>query len=174
VGLKPFERVVQDHGRTVWRVCRVLLGPIEADDAWAETFLAALKAYPSLPPDSNVEAWLVTIAHRKAIDQHRLRVRTPLPVEELPERVAPPPADRDDDLWAALDALPPTQRAAVAYHHVAGLPYAQVAEILGNSEAAARRAAADGIRTLRASSIGRTTVAATGQTGSDTPRKVRK
>jgi DNA-directed RNA polymerase specialized sigma24 family protein len=71
VTLPPFEEVVRIHGPTVWRVCRALLGPVEADDAWSETFLAALRAYPQLGPDSNVEAWLVTIAHRKAIDQHR-------------------------------------------------------------------------------------------------------
>jgi RNA polymerase sigma factor (sigma-70 family) len=151
VGLKPFEQVVVEHGPTVLRVCRVLLGPVEADDAWAETFLSALQAYPRLSEESNVQAWLVTIAHRKAIDQLRLRGRTPVPVAELPERGGHQPAERDDDLWAALDRLPPTQRAAVAYHHVAGLPYAQVAEILGNSEAAARRAAADGIKKLRGS-----------------------
>jgi RNA polymerase sigma factor (sigma-70 family) len=151
VGLKPFEQVVVEHGPTVLRVCRVLLGPVEADDAWAETFLSALQAYPRLSEESNVQAWLVTIAHRKAIDQLRLRRRTPVPVAELPERGSHQPAERDDDLWAALDRLPPTQRAAVAYHHVAGLPYAQVAEILGNSEAAARRAAADGIKKLRES-----------------------
>ena len=42
------------------------------------------------------------------------------------------------------------QREALAYHHLAGLPYAQVGAILGNSEAAARRAAADGLKSLRA------------------------
>ena len=150
MGLKPFEQVVAEHGPTVLRVCRVLLGPADADDAWAETFLAALRAYPTLSPESNVEAWLVTIAHRKAIDQYRGRRRRPTPVERLPEPPSVLPRERDDDLWAALDALPRTQRAAVAYHHVAGLPYAEVAEILGNSEAAARRAAADGIKRLRA------------------------
>ena len=67
------------------RVCRAMLGRADADDAWAETFLAALKAYPSLRPDSNVRAWLVTIAHRKAIDQTRSRARRPLPVDDLPE-----------------------------------------------------------------------------------------
>jgi RNA polymerase sigma factor (sigma-70 family) len=149
VGLQPFEQVVAEHGPLVLRVCRALLGPVEADDAWAETFLSALRAYPRLPPDSNLQAWLVTIAHRKAIDQHRLRRRLPLPVERLPESGRSAVAERDDDLWSALAALPPTQRAAVAYHHVGGLPYAQVAELLGNSEAAARRAAADGIKTLR-------------------------
>jgi DNA-directed RNA polymerase specialized sigma24 family protein len=37
----------------------------------------------------------------------------------------------------------------VAYHHIAGLPFADIAALLGNSPVAARRAAADGIKTLR-------------------------
>jgi DNA-directed RNA polymerase specialized sigma24 family protein len=55
----------------------------------------------------------------------------------------------DGELWDEVKALPFTQRAAVTYHHLVGLPYAEIAAILGNSEAAARRAAADGIKTLR-------------------------
>jgi RNA polymerase sigma factor (sigma-70 family) len=149
VTLPPFEEVVRIHGPTVWRVCRALLGPVEADDAWSETFLAALRAYPQLGPDSNVEAWLVTIAHRKAIDQHRVRARAPLPVPELPEGSAEAETTVDGELWDEVKALPFTQRAAVTYHHLVGLPYAEIAAILGNSEAAARRAAADGIKTLR-------------------------
>ena len=148
MGLQPFEHVVSEHGPTVLRVCRALVGPVDADDAWAETFLAALQAYPRLSPASNVEAWLVTIAHRKVIDQHRARQRRPRPTDRLPEQ-ATESHERDDTLWAALEALPWTQRAAVAYHHVGGLPYVEVAALLGNSEAAARRAAADGIKTLR-------------------------
>ncbi|HEX4218550.1 MAG TPA: sigma factor, partial [Acidimicrobiales bacterium] len=61
MGLKPFEEVVTAHGPTVLRVCRALLGYHEAEDAWAETFLAALRAYPHLDADANVEAWLVTV-----------------------------------------------------------------------------------------------------------------
>ena len=147
--LPPFEEVVRIHGPTVWRVCRALLGPVEADDAWSETFLGALRAYPQLEPDSNVEAWLVTIAHRKAIDQHRVRARAPLPVPELPEGSTEAQTTVDGELWDEVKALPFTQRAAVTYHHLVGLPYAEIAAILGNSEAAARRAAADGIKTLR-------------------------
>ena len=63
---KPFEQIVDEHGPTVLRVCRAVLGPADAEDAWSETFLSALKAYPDLDPDANVEAWLVTIAHRQA------------------------------------------------------------------------------------------------------------
>jgi DNA-directed RNA polymerase specialized sigma24 family protein len=43
----------------------------------------------------------------------------------------------------------PTQRQTVAYHYLAGLAYAEIANILGGSPAAARRAAADGIAALR-------------------------
>jgi DNA-directed RNA polymerase specialized sigma24 family protein len=48
----------------VLRVCRVLLAGPDADDAWSETFLAAMRAYLDLPGSANVETWLVTIAHR--------------------------------------------------------------------------------------------------------------
>ena len=111
-----------------------------------------MRGYPELPDGSNVEAWLVTIAKRKAIDQHRSRVRRPMPVDEVPETVGVDPdlTDRDDELWAALRDLPRKQREAIAYHYVAGFPYAEIATLLGNSEAAARRAAADGMKSLRA------------------------
>lgn len=147
-----------EHGPTVLRVCRAVLGPHDAEDAWSETFLAALRAYPGLRPGSNVEAWLVTIAHRKAIDQYRARARRPVPTGEPPERNRPsrhaPAADesgawRDSALWDALRALPLKQRQTIAYHYLADLPYAEVADLVGGTADAARRAAADGIRTLR-------------------------
>jgi RNA polymerase sigma factor (sigma-70 family) len=148
---EPFEKVVARHADAVLRVCRVLLGAHDAEDAWSETFLAALRAYPDLPETANTEAWLVTIAHRKAIDVLRARKRQPAPVEEVPE--APTtlgvPGDQDADLWQAVAALPDKQRQAVAYHYVAGLPYAEIAVILGGTTDAARRAAADGIKNLR-------------------------
>jgi RNA polymerase sigma factor (sigma-70 family) len=156
--LRPFEQIVTDFGPMVLRVCRAVLGPDEAEDAWSETFLAALRAYPRLDEGANVEAWLVTIAHRKAIDATRAAARRPVAAGSLPERPASTgrPEDWDGDLWAALAALPAKQRAAVAYHYLAGLPYAQIAEITGGSTDAARRAAADGIKTLRATYLART------------------
>ena len=151
MSLPPFEVVVADHGTTVLRICRAMVGTDDADDAWAETFLAALAAYPRLEPNSNVRGWLATIAHRKAIDQIRKRNRAPLPVDRLPEVPGRcgEPAPRHDDLWTAVAALPTKQRGAVLYHYVAGLPYAEVGQLLDSSEAAARRAAADGMRALR-------------------------
>ncbi|MFW6186945.1 MAG: RNA polymerase sigma factor, partial [Actinomycetota bacterium] len=83
---QPFERVVSAHGATVLRVCRAVLGAhADAEDAWSETFLAALRAYPELPEDANVQAWLVTVAHRKAIDITRAQQRRAVPVGEVPD-----------------------------------------------------------------------------------------
>ncbi|HZE31116.1 MAG TPA: sigma-70 family RNA polymerase sigma factor [Actinoallomurus sp.] len=149
--MQPFEQIVTDHGPMVLRVCRAVVGPHDAEDAWSETFLSAMKAYPDLPPDANIEAWLVTIAHRKAIDVTRADARRPTPVEEIPERPsdAGRPEGWDGDLWQALKALPTRQRQAVAYHYLAGLPYKEIAAVSGGSTDAARRAAADGIKTLR-------------------------
>ncbi len=150
--LPPFEDVVSRYGPTVLRVCRAVVAWADAEEAWSETFLAALRTYPALPAGSNIEAWLVTIAHRKAIDQGRAHRRRPVPVEDVPEQAVQAPVP-DAELLAALTQLPPTQRQAVAYHYLGGLPYREVAAILGNSESAARRAAADGVKKMRQSLI---------------------
>ena len=150
MSLPPFERVVAEHGAVVLRVCRAVLRPQDAEDAWSETFLAALAAYPRLRPDSDVRAWLVTIAHRKAIDGWRAGRRA-VPVESPPEAAVADPEPPDGELLDAVRALPPKQRAAVAYRYLADLSYADVARLLGGSEAAARRNAADGIAALRRS-----------------------
>jgi RNA polymerase sigma factor (sigma-70 family) len=157
VALEPFDRVVTEHGPTVLRVCRALLGPADADDAWSETFLSALRAYPDLRPGSNVRGWLVTIAHRKAIDQWRRAQRSPLPVGDPPEVAATDdvPLGPDDELRRALAALPFKQRHAVVYRYLADLSYDDVGALLGCSPVAARRNAADGIAALRATYAGR-------------------
>jgi RNA polymerase sigma factor (sigma-70 family) len=149
--MQPFEAIVAEHGQVVMRVCRALLGPVEAEDAWSETFLAALRAYPDLRPGSNVRGWLVTIAHNKAIDQIRARLRVPVPAGELPERLSggEPGPEPADSLQSALAGLPPKQRGAVVYRYLADLPYAEVAALLECSQPAARRSAADGIARLR-------------------------
>jgi RNA polymerase sigma factor (sigma-70 family) len=147
---RPFAEVVSLHGPAVLRVCRAVLGPVDADDAWSETFLSALRAYPQLPADANVEAWLVTIAHRKAIDIVRTAKRSAVPVADVPDRPGGTTPDGSDvDVTRSLARLPERQRYAVAYHYLGGLPYAEVAALIGGSADAARRAAADGIAKLR-------------------------
>jgi RNA polymerase sigma factor (sigma-70 family) len=152
---QPFERAVEDHGSTVLRVCRAVLGAgPDADDAWSETFTAAIRAWPELPEGTNVEAWLVTVAHRKAIDVLRTRNRHAVPVEEVPDSglsTEGVPHAIEPDLWSAVAKLPERQRLAIAYHYLGGLPHKDTADLIGGSVDAVRRAAADGIKNLRAS-----------------------
>lgn len=152
---QPFSEVVSRHGSTVLRICRAMVGPIDADDAWSETFLSALRAYPTLAADANVEAWLVTIAHRKVIDLVRKAGRSAKPVADVPVEPAEWNLDGSEidgseiDLAVLLGRLPHRQRLAVVYHYLGGLPYAEAAAVMGGSPEAARRAAADGIAKLR-------------------------
>ena len=155
--LPPFTEIVERHGATVWRVCRAVVGADAADDAWSETFLAALQAYPDLPPTTNLEAWLVTVAHRRAVDVVRRERRTvpagtdPSDLATPARHDAPDPAARaaDTEVWTRVAALPERQRLALAYHHLGGLTYVEVATIVGGTPGAVRRAAADGLATLR-------------------------
>ncbi len=149
--MRPFESIVEEHGALVLRVCRAVVGPIDADDAWAETFLAALEAYPRLAPDSDVRAWLATIAHRKAIDLIRAKSRQALPVGDVPERPSTHgiPGAFESELWSAVAALPERQRLAVAYHYLGGLPHSDTAHIIGGTVESVRRASSDGIASLR-------------------------
>lgn len=149
---EPFDFVVKRHGPTVVRVCRAVLGSgADAEDAWSETFLAALKAWPELDEDVNVEAWLVRVAGRKAIDVTRARARQAIPSDNLPETVssAAAPDGYRGEVWQAVAALPERQRLAIAYHYLGGLPHGETAELIGGSPEAVRRAAADGIGNLR-------------------------
>lgn len=158
-----FDAAVQRHGPTVLRVCRAVLGPgADADDAWSETFLSALRAWPDLPEDTNVEAWLVRVAHRRAVDVVRASARAAAPgggADDLALLDARGSGGNDDDnpaatvddheLWTIVSALPARQRVCVAYRYLGGLRYSEIAALTGGSEAAARRAASDGVVALR-------------------------
>lgn len=150
--MQPFDVAVRTHGATVLRVCRAVLGPgPDADDAWQETFLAALRAWPDLADVASLQAWLVRVAGRKAVDVLRARSRDPVPVEELPEVAQAPAAEADGRavLWTAVAALPERQRLAIAYHYLGGLRHTETAELIGGTPEAVRRAAADGLKSLR-------------------------
>jgi RNA polymerase sigma factor (sigma-70 family) len=149
VRLPPFQALLDEHRVEVLRFLTALVGQQDAEDCFQETFLAALRAYPKLRDASNLRAWLLTIAHRKAMDHHRSRTRRPEPVDAIPERPERHAPEEEPALWEAVRALPPRQRTAIVARYVGDLPYRDVARIAGGSEEAARRNAADGLATLR-------------------------
>jgi RNA polymerase sigma factor (sigma-70 family) len=148
--LPPFQSLLDQHAADVMAVLRGAVGRADAEDCFQETFLAALRAYPKLRDDSNLRGWLLTIAHRKAIDHHRANGRRPLPVAE-PDALAGATAEPELDagIWKLVGALPPKQRAAVALRYACDLPHAEIAAALGCSPDAARRSLHEGIKRLR-------------------------
>ena len=92
--LPPFQALLDAHGRDVHRFLIAQVGPVDADDCYQETWLAALRAYPQLRDASNLRSWILTIAHRKAIDHVRSRARRAVPVAEAEAEVEQRPRQR--------------------------------------------------------------------------------
>jgi RNA polymerase sigma factor (sigma-70 family) len=162
--LPPFQRFLDEQRDVVWRLLVSSVGRSDAEDCFQETFIAALRAYPQLRPGSNVRAWVLTIAQRKAIDVHRARARRALPVADpseieasngaSPGSGASPDAGgqapaHDELLWAAVGELPERQRSAVVLRFVADMRHREIAESIGCSEEAARSSLREGLNKLR-------------------------
>jgi RNA polymerase sigma factor (sigma-70 family) len=145
----PFETFYEAHRDEVLGFLRKRVGGDRADDAFQETFLRALRAYPRLEHGLHLRAWVLTIASRIVLDDAR-RAR---PEAELPELADP---QRDGLSFGAFEeladlagTLPPKEKAAVVLRYGYDLDYAQIGAALGSSEAAARQAASAGVRRLR-------------------------
>ena len=156
--LPPFQEMIDEHGSDVLGFLVASVGPSDAEDCFQETFIAALRAYPKLEHTRNLRSWLLTIAHRKAIDHHRAGARRPLPsgtseevagtVEGTNHRGGELPKE-PNELWRLVGALPPKQRSAVVLRFAADMSYGRMGEMLDCSEDAARRNVHEGLRKLR-------------------------
>jgi RNA polymerase sigma factor (sigma-70 family) len=144
VRVPPFEVFYAEHRDPVFAHLRRLLGDA-AEDAFQETFLRALRAYPTLRHGRHLRAWVFTIATRIAIDETRKR----RPRAELPELATEDGLPPHAELGPLTDGLPPKERAAVVLRYGFDLPYDEIAAALGSSEDAARQAASAGVRRLR-------------------------
>jgi RNA polymerase sigma factor (sigma-70 family) len=150
VGLPPFQALLDAHSRDVHRFLIASVGRHDAEDCYQETWIAALRAYPRLRDASNLRGWLLTIAHRKAIDHVRARRRAPVPAgDALPEPEVVDAEPSEGALWGAVRGLPPKQRTAVALRYALDADYAVIAATIGCSEDAARRSVHEGLKRLR-------------------------
>jgi RNA polymerase sigma factor (sigma-70 family) len=146
VAIPPFERFYEEHRNAVFGHLVRLVGRQRAEDAFQETFLRALRGYPSLQHGRHLKAWVFTIATRVAVDETRKQ----RPQAALAEEVG---VDGERPAYAQLehlaDELPDKERAAVVLRYGYDLPYDRIAEALDSSEEAARQAASSGVRRLR-------------------------
>jgi RNA polymerase sigma factor (sigma-70 family) len=155
--LPPFQQLLDEHGRDVLGFLVASVGPSDAEDLFQETLIAALRSYPTLRHARNLRSWLLTIAHRKAIDHHRAGSRRPLPsgaAEEVGgERGAADGAieavGNKGELWRLVGALPTKQRSAVLLRFAGDMSYSRIGELLDSSADAARRNVHEGLKRLR-------------------------
>lgn len=147
--LPPFTTVVEEHRTAVWGYLCATAGPASAPDLLQDTLLAALRAYPSLKDASNLRSWLLSVAHSRVVDGARAEARRPEVLGDVPESVASQRVEVDDELWAAVATLPDKQRHAVVLRYIGDLAYAEIGELAGTSEAAARQNVRAGLARLR-------------------------
>jgi RNA polymerase sigma-70 factor (ECF subfamily) len=133
--------------------------PTDADDLFQETMLKAYRAFDRLNGEANHRAWLYRIATNTLLDGRRRAGRErPLDpvIDDHLATVSPDQAASIDardlliEVQAAIQDLPPKQRAALVMRKYHGIDYGQIAEALKTSEGAARADVYEGLRKLRA------------------------
>lgn len=132
-----FGEIVLRYEKLAWRLAYRLLGnSMEAEDTAQETFLKILETASRYRPTSTFHTYFCRILTNLCID--RTRRKHPSLVEDVPDvpdpSLSPPESliekERSAQIRAALDALPPNQKAAMILRHYEGLSYSEIAQIL--------------------------------------------
>ena len=144
--LPPFERFYEQQQSVVLAQLRRVLGRDGADDAFQETFLRALRAYPTLEHGRHLRAWALTIARNVALDALR---RERVTSSEVPEIESVDEQLPYEELKRLTAQLPHKERAAVFLRYGYDLSYDDIGAALGSSSEAARQATSSGVRRLR-------------------------
>jgi RNA polymerase sigma-70 factor (ECF subfamily) len=130
-----------------------------AEEVVQDVFVSLWERPGAFDPDrGSVRTWLATIAHRRAVDRvrssERARRREQASAAESPDVATVDVAaegeavDTSARLWAAVDALPEDQRAAVRLAYAEGRTYREVARILAIPEGTAKSRLRLGLRKL--------------------------
>jgi RNA polymerase sigma factor (sigma-70 family) len=140
------------RGRELFGLCRRLgLDEDQANDAVQETFLRMWTASSRGTAIVDLEAWAFRVTYRLAMDSHRLGRLAHALADRLMDvqiRDEIDPADRMA-VWAAVDKLPPRQRAVLYLRYRADLDYDRIATIMGITANGARNDASAATATLR-------------------------
>lgn len=134
------ETVVHDYYPYIYRLVASIVGdPAAADDIAQETFITAFSRLEQYDPDTNLRAWLSTIAVNKSRDRlrwERRQERLRQALQLLPFRRAPTPeqlvvqGEGQTELWAAVESLAEKHRLPLILRYVHGLAVKEIADIL--------------------------------------------
>ena len=169
----------QAHRGGLRAVAYRMLGSLsEADDAVQETWLRLTRSDHG--EIANLGGWLTAVTGRVCLDMLRTRsARREEPIDEAgPPGCWEGPGPEEEALLAdsvglalllVLDRLTPAERLAFVLHDSFGVPFDEIAAILGRSVDATKMLASRGRRRVREASAKRL-VAAEGQRSHDPPR----
>ena len=136
LSLAEFNRMVSEHGTTLYRMAYRLIGDRhEAEDLVQEAFRSAWRSRRLFRPGSGERAWLASILRRRVADHWR-RPRPPAVLAgERNIEVGRPAEDplRDeftDEMQQALERLPPDLRETLLLVVVAELTHQEAADLL--------------------------------------------
>src|SRR6266568_2740011 len=146
-----FEVLVRSYQRAVVGFCANMLHEwaAQAEDIAQDVFLAIWKTLPQFRHDARIRTWVFTIARYHCSDVWHQRARHASP-HAFPERhEEDPPAvpsvheqyEHNELLgWVkqALAQLPPSEREVLVLTYIAELPPAEIAGVLGVTEAGVR------------------------------------
>jgi RNA polymerase sigma-70 factor (ECF subfamily) len=129
---EAFDELFTRHWPAAYRAaCLVCGDSTAAEDVTQEAFVAAVRALDRFDRRRPFGPWLHRIVVNRAIDHTRARaLRREVAAEGLPEPAAPDAAAPDEELMAALGALPAEQRAAVVLRHLLGYAPGDIAKLL--------------------------------------------
>jgi RNA polymerase sigma-70 factor (ECF subfamily) len=144
---------------------RMLGSASDADDALQEAWLRISRADAS--GVENIGGWLTTVVARICLNVLRTRdtrreqsldVPGPEPIVSAASGLDPEQEALLADglglaLYVVLDALAPAERVAFVLHDSFDVPFDEIADVLGRSEAAARQLASRGRRRVRAAAV---------------------
>src|ERR1044072_5316872 len=142
----PFERFYEEQKRPALAQLRGMLSREAVEDAFQETFLRALRAYPTLKHGRHLRAWVLQIARNVALDVLRRSRTTSADVPDLESVDEPLPYE---ELRRLTAELPQKERAAVFLRYGYDLSYEEIGTALGSASEAGRQAASSGVRRLR-------------------------
>jgi RNA polymerase sigma-70 factor, ECF subfamily len=146
------EGVHQRRGRELFGLCRRLgLDEDEANDAVQETFLRMWNESSRGIVIIDAEGWAFRVAYRLAMDHHRLGRLARSVVDRIGATTQRDEVDPADvmSVWAAVDRLPPRQRAVLYLRYRADLPYDRIATVMGITANGARNDASAATAALR-------------------------
>lgn len=131
---EAFDDLVARHYDRLYRLGYTMAGPGAAADLVQETFLAALRSFPSFRGECQLSTWLISILRNQYSLLLRGRRKSLAPLEEAGNRLAAPEPDRIEEgvqgVLERVKGLPEELRTTLVLFYVEGLKYAEIARVM--------------------------------------------